>query len=70
MDLRVTQHKLVTSPTCNWGPPPPCKLALTNLRLTMHQVIGSNAVDNSDFTLSHACDNMLINSFSHLFHQA
>ena len=27
MDSRVTQPKRVTSPT--WGPPPPCKQALT-----------------------------------------
>ena len=29
MDNRVTLPKRVTSPT--WGPPPPCKQALTNV---------------------------------------
>ena len=33
------------------------------------KVIGSNPVGDSDFSLSHTRD-MLINSFSHLFHRA
>ena len=33
MDRRVTPHKRVASPT--WGPPPPCKQALTELRVNI-----------------------------------
>ena len=34
MDRRVTPPKRVTSPT--WGPPPPCKQALTLILITAH----------------------------------
>ena len=34
MDRRVTPPKRVTSPT--WGPPPPCKQALSNLQGGKH----------------------------------